>query len=73
MDHPHSVSILDILRNTLFRLEETPEFHRDDPAVIELKRHIVRSISELEVLKGSQSRTESEPELDDSITVLRIR
>jgi hypothetical protein len=78
MDHPPSVGILDILRSTLLRLQHTEEFQQDDLAVVELKRHIVRSISELEVLKASQiqsSKIQIEPELDpdDSITVLRLR
>ena len=71
MEQPPSVGILDILRSTLFRLQQTEEFQQDDPAVVELKRHIVRSISELEVLKTYQSRPESE--LDESVTVLRMR
>ncbi|HUB52900.1 MAG TPA: hypothetical protein VL986_12160 [Terracidiphilus sp.] len=73
MEYPPSVGILDILRSTLFRLQQTEEFKQDDPAVNELKRHIVRSISELEVLKSSSSRTEPEFDRDDSITVLRMR
>jgi hypothetical protein len=65
--HSPSIGILDILRNTLFRLEQTPEFRGDDPAVIELKRHIVRSISEMEVIRASQFRPEPEGEFSDTL------
>ncbi len=51
-------SLIDILRNTLLRLEETATIQQDDPAVIQLKRHIIQSIAELEVLKDSQPRSE---------------
>jgi hypothetical protein len=55
MERRSTGGIVDILRNTLQRLEETKDFRQDDSAVMELKRHIVRSIAELEVMKGSQS------------------
>jgi hypothetical protein len=48
-------SIEEILRNTLRRLEESPDFRQDDPAVIELKKHIVRSIAELEVARSAHA------------------
>jgi hypothetical protein len=48
-------SIEEILRNTLRRLEESPDFRQDDPAVAELKKHIVRSIAELEVTRSTHS------------------
>lgn len=51
-------SLIDILRNTLLRLEETATIQQDDPAVIQLKRHIIQSIAELEVLKDSLPRSE---------------
>src|ERR1700688_4656868 len=46
---PFTRSVADILRGTLLKLEQMPEFRQDNPAVIELKRHIVRSIAELEI------------------------
>ena len=50
MEHPYTASlIIDILRRTLQRLEETAGLVSDDPAVIELRRHIVQSIAELEI------------------------
>lgn len=55
---PFTRSVADILRSTLLRLEQTPEFRQDDPAVIELKRHIVRSIAELEIAKSAHADAE---------------
>jgi hypothetical protein len=55
MGSPSISSIEQILCNTLKRLAESSEFRQDDPAVNELKRHIVRSIAELEVAKSSQA------------------
>jgi hypothetical protein len=52
MDYPSPGTIIDILRNTLQRLEQEDDFHQDDPAVVELKRHIVQSIAELGVMKN---------------------
>lgn len=51
-------SLGEILRSTLQKLEETSDFRQDDNAVIELKRHIVRAIAELEIAKSAHS---SEP------------
>jgi len=53
MEHPSPPSIIDILRNTLRRLEKLEGFRQEDAAVIELKRHIVQSIAELEVSKSA--------------------
>jgi hypothetical protein len=52
--------IVEILRNTLYHLEETKDFQQDDPAVIELKRHIVRSIAELEVIKSAHAMADAD-------------
>jgi hypothetical protein len=49
---PFTRSVVDILRSTLLKLEQMPDFRQDDPAVIELKRHIVRSIAELEIARS---------------------
>jgi len=51
-------SLADILRSTLQKLEQTPDFRQEDPAVIELKRHIVRAIAELEISKSAQADME---------------
>ena len=52
---PFTRSVSDILRSTLLKLEQTADFRQDDPAVIELKRHIVRSIAELERVRSAQA------------------
>lgn len=48
-------SLAEILRSTLQKLEETEDFRQDDTAVIELKKHIVRAIGELEITKAAHS------------------
>ncbi len=55
---PFTRSLADILRSTLHKLEQTPDFRQEDPAVIELKRHIVRAIAELEISKSVQADAE---------------
>ena len=47
--------IVGILRSTLRQLERELDFRQDDPAVIQLKKHIVQSIAELEVNRESHS------------------
>jgi hypothetical protein len=59
MAHPYSRSLVEILRSTLGKLEQGADFRQDDPAVAELKRHVVRAIAELEVAKASESTLES--------------
>ncbi len=54
MDHPYSRNIVQILRSTLFHLEQDADFHQDDPAVVQLKRHILQSLAEFELQKASQ-------------------
>lgn len=54
-------SLTDLLQSTLERLEQTSEFRQDDPAVIELKRHIVRSIAELEIAKSAHTDHGKQP------------
>jgi hypothetical protein len=50
-----TLSVAEVLRRTLRRIEESPEFRRDDPAIIELKKHIIHSIAELEVARSAHS------------------
>jgi len=69
MEHPYTANVIDILRNTLQRLEESTNPAPDDPAVHELKRHIVRSIAELEVIRDTHADLNSET----SNPVLRAR
>jgi hypothetical protein len=68
-------SVIQILRNTLRRLDQGSDFRRDDPAVIQLKRHLVQSIAELEMMKDAPSEPLLAPESESEapITVLRIR
>ena len=70
-----SRNIIEILRSTLRRLEQDADFRQDDPAVVQLKRHILQSLAEFELQKASQPRLESRPgiELEKPISVLRIR
>jgi hypothetical protein len=69
MEYPPPGSVIDILRNTLRRLGQSAEFQQDDPAVSELKRHIVQSIAELEIIKSAEA--DQEPE--DGVEVRRSR
>jgi hypothetical protein len=75
MDHPYSRSIIDILRSTLSRLEMDSDFRQDDPAVVQLKRHVIQSLAEFESQKNPRPVLESEPgmELESPISVLRLR
>jgi len=75
MDHPYSRTIIEILRGTLGRLEKDSDFRQDDPAVVQLKRHILQSLAEFESQKNSQLVLEPESgiELESPISVLRLR
>jgi len=68
MEHPSPGSVIDVLRNTLRRLGQTADFQQDDAAVMELKRHIIQSIAELEIIKSAApdrepAKTAAEPSL----------
>ena len=66
-------SLVDILRSTLQRLEETADLEQDDLAVIELKKHIVRAIAELEIARSKYSdhtETGAETTRIDPATIL---
>jgi hypothetical protein len=75
MNHPYSRSVIEILRSTLNRLETGSDFHQDDPAVVQLKRHILQSLAEFETQKATNSAMESQSsiELEAPISVLRLR
>jgi hypothetical protein len=75
MNHPYSHSIIDILRSTLTRLEKDSDFRQDDPAVVQLKRHVIQSLAEFESQKNPHPVLECEPsmELESPISVLRLR
>jgi hypothetical protein len=75
MNHPYSYSIIEILRSTLSRLEKDSDFRQDDPAVVQLKRHVIQSLAEFESQKNTHPILEPEPalELEAPISVLRLR
>jgi hypothetical protein len=75
MDHPYSCSVIEILRSTLRRLEKDFDFRQDDPAVVQLKRHILQSLAEFESQKDTDPVLEPQPgiELEAPISVLRLR
>ena len=51
MEYTHSCDIVTILRDTLRKLEKSSEALQDDPAMIEVKRQIIRTIADLEIAK----------------------
>jgi hypothetical protein len=61
LQHPTPDSVIGILRSTLRRIEESQEMPKDDPALIQLRKHILRSIAELEVLRSAESAAEPIP------------
>lgn len=74
MSHRYTRSVADLLQSTLQRLERNPEFRQDDPALIELKRQIVRAIAELEIAKSEPAASEdeaAEPDPDDEPALAR--
>jgi|ERR1700685_2646237 hypothetical protein len=75
MDYPYSRSVIEILRSTLSRLEKDSDFRQDDPAVVQLKRHILQSLAEFESQKNPHPVPEPERgmELESPISVLRLR
>jgi hypothetical protein len=56
MDYINTPRIIDILAWTLCQLEENAKLREDDPAVIELKRQVLRTIAELESSEADDSR-----------------
>jgi hypothetical protein len=42
-----TVSTVDILRQTVRQLDKTSDFHHDDPAVLELRHLLLRTIADL--------------------------
>jgi hypothetical protein len=75
MDYPYSRSVIEILRSTLSRLETDSDFRQDDPAVVQLKRHILQSLAEFESQKATQPVLEAQHgiDLEAPISVLRLR
>lgn len=58
MLHPFMRSPEELLCSTLLKLQQTPDVCRDYPALVELKRHIVRAIADLETKKPHSSNTD---------------
>lgn len=55
MPHAFTRRIEDLLRSTLLKLEQSLDVRQDDPALVELKRHILRTIADLEREKSARS------------------
>jgi hypothetical protein len=49
-----SFELRDLLRSTLARLEMSSELSQDDPAFLELKNSLVRTIAELALIREEQ-------------------
>jgi hypothetical protein len=47
--------LFEVLRSTIVQSEETADLRPDDPAIVELKSSIVRTVSELEIAKLQRS------------------
>ncbi len=51
MAQQYTLDLIDILRATLRRSEQTQHISPDDPALRELKHSILRTIAELEIVR----------------------
>jgi hypothetical protein len=51
---PIRPALAELLRSTLQHLEETENLSSDDPALLEIKSHILRAIAELEIRRASK-------------------
>jgi len=60
MNMQSSPGLITALQSTLRQLEQTEEMTPEDPALVELKRSIVRVMAELEVKKASISEAGSD-------------
>ena len=54
----HHLEIVDILRSTLMKLEQSPNVSPDDPALAHVRRSIARTIAELELLQSRRKNPE---------------
>lgn len=50
---PIRPALVDLLRSTLRRLEASEDLRPDDPALLEIKSHILRAIAELEIRRAA--------------------
>jgi hypothetical protein len=56
-----SVGLIDVLRSTISRLERAPDIGPDDPAVITLKRILLRRIAEIQEAPSQEEPVQGEP------------
>jgi hypothetical protein len=54
-----SITLKDILRSTLTKVERSTELNNDDPALLQLKQSLVRSVAELEVKREQEPQTDA--------------
>jgi hypothetical protein len=57
--HRPSPNLVQILRSTLLRLEQSREFSPDDLALREFKRSVLRLIADLQLRKESKPKTDN--------------
>jgi hypothetical protein len=50
-----SHSLVEVLRSTIVQVEQNADLRPDDPAIVELKSSIVRTVAELEIAKLQKS------------------
>jgi hypothetical protein len=50
-------SVVEVLQETLERVESTEALQADDPNLLELKKHIARTIAELQMRKSGNSHS----------------
>jgi hypothetical protein len=51
----HRLDLVELLQKTLKQVEEVEKLSPDDPALLQLKRHILRAIAELKVAQNGRS------------------
>jgi hypothetical protein len=55
---PFVRDVIELLQETLERLETTQQLKPDDPILLQLKQHVVRTIAELEIQQSGKSKAE---------------
>lgn len=63
----NSPLLINVLRATLERIENSGEVDPSDPAFIELKRSVTRFMAEFELAKSAESAPNPEPESDSEL------
>jgi len=64
--------VVNILQNTLRRLEQKGSFDRDDPAFIHLRRRLILAIAELEEQRDREPPADRDADVEEPITLLRL-